>query len=130
MPLEGEEFLGAGYLPKLHGLVPAGGGEALAIGTEGHAGDSIGMAPEGEEFLAAGRLPELHRLISAGGGEALAIGTEGQAVDTVGMSLEGDKLLAGGRVPELHFSEELFLLRIISSAGRSEALAIGTEGQA
>src|SRR5690242_18240230 len=64
-------------LPHLHRLVSAGAGQALAVGAEGHALDSAGVALEGEDLPARERLPHLHRVVIRGAGQAFAIGEVG-----------------------------------------------------
>src|SRR5206468_182356 len=62
--------------PDLDRMVPARGGEALAVGAERHAGDGAGVALEREQFLARRGVPQLDRVVLTCGCEALAVGAE------------------------------------------------------
>ena len=75
-------------------LIPTGGGEALAIGAEGHTRDSVPVAPQRQQFLAALRVPHLRRLVITGGGEAFAIGAEGHTVNSARVAAQGQHLVS------------------------------------
>ena len=79
MTLEGEHLLSGVPLPEPDRQVPGGAGQALAVGPEGHAKDTIGVSLEGEELAAAVRLPDPHHLVRRGAGQAPAVGAEGHA---------------------------------------------------
>ena len=50
VPLEREQFLARGGVPELDRLVPARGGESLAVGAERHARDAVGVPLEREKL--------------------------------------------------------------------------------
>ena len=77
----------------MNSLVPTGGGEALAIGAEGHIVDSVRVAAQGQQYLAALRVPHLRRLVMARGGEALAIGAEGHIENRTRVAAQGQQFL-------------------------------------
>ena len=82
VPAQGEDFLAGGGVPELHRAVPAGGGDAAAVGAERHAADTARVPAQGEHLLAGGGVPELHRrTVLAGGGDAAAVGAERHAAD-------------------------------------------------
>jgi hypothetical protein len=72
--LEGEGFAAGAGVPDLRRVVLGGGGEAAAVGTEGHAADLPLVALEGEGFAAGAGVPDLGRAVPGGGGEAAAVG--------------------------------------------------------
>ena len=81
--------LAGGGVPHPHRLVPAAGGDALAVGAERHAGHPVGVAGERRaDRLAGGRVPQPHRLVDAAGGEPLAVGAERHAGHRVGVALQ------------------------------------------
>src|SRR5262249_4137179 len=70
--------------------VPAGRGEARAVGAEGDAVDVAGMPGEGESFLAGGGVPDLDGPVATRRGDARAVGTESHTVDGAGMPPDHD----------------------------------------
>src|SRR6266513_5738817 len=93
--------------PDARGAVGAGGGDALAVGEEGHGAEFAGVAFVFAQFLAALRIPEAHEVdcvrIRTGntppvGDDALAVGRERGAPPS---ALDLLQLLAGLHVPDL-----------------------------
>src|SRR6267154_796045 len=99
-------------------MVPTGGGEALAIGSEGHTMDvtKIGLAAQGQQFLSALRIPHLR--LETGGGQVLAIRTEGHTPHSIDMGAQGQQFLSALRIPHLRG-------RVSTSGG--QVFAIRTE---
>src|SRR5207244_1415058 len=77
-------------VPYPHRLIATGGGEALAVWTEGHTRDSAGVPHESERLLAAVQVPDLHGLVRTAAGQALAVRAERDAGDRVAVSLQGE----------------------------------------
>ncbi|HEY0755792.1 MAG TPA: hypothetical protein VGD98_17670, partial [Ktedonobacteraceae bacterium] len=59
--------------PQPHGVVIAGAGKPLAIGTKHHVINGVGMALQGVQRLAALRVPQPHGVVIAGTGKPLAV---------------------------------------------------------
>ena len=70
-------FLG-GEVPKLGGLVAAGGGQTLAVRREGDAEHPVGVVLDRRQFLdlgiAAAEIPDVDQTIAAARGQFLAVG--------------------------------------------------------
>jgi hypothetical protein len=83
-----------GRVPHLHGLVLGGGGQARAVGAEGHGEDGVGVPGQGEALAAGVRVPQLHGSIEAAAGDECAVATEGHAANAVGVAAKREA--AGG----------------------------------
>src|SRR4051812_8442620 len=71
------EYLDAGLrVPDLHGLIPARGDDARAIGGERRPGDRPGMAPESDGLDSGLCVPDLCNVVLARGDDARAVGAE------------------------------------------------------
>ena len=108
-------------VPQPHRLVPARGGEGLAVGAEGHRRHPALVPLEGGAGLAGRRVPQPHRRVAACGGEGLAVGAEGHGVHRVLVPLEGGAGLAGRRVPQPHRPVEPAEARVLPSGLKATA---------
>ena len=103
VPLEGEDLLAGRRVPDPHRPIAAGGGEALAVGAEGHAVTAAGVPLEGEGLLAGRRVPDLHRLVrSSAEARRLPSGLNATLETGPVCPLRVRASCAGRRVPDPH----------------------------
>lgn len=108
MPLESEQFLPAGAIPHLCGLIATRRGQTLSVWAPGHAIHRTGVSLHDEQFLPAGCIPHLCGLIITCCGQTRAIRTSGHIVHIVeriaGVAFQGEQFLAAGYIPPLRGS--------------------------
>jgi len=98
---EDSDFAATVYLPKVDSVVGRTAGEALAVGTEGHAQSTDPLSGEGsEEFSAAIHVPEAESVVGGTTSEALAVGAEYHAYNADSVSGEGSDLSSAVHLPE------------------------------
>ena len=85
MTLQGEQFLPAGRVPYLCGLVVTRRGQTLAVRAPGHATHVGRVSVQGEQLLPAVCIPH-HRGPIASRGQALAVRAPGHAVHEPGVA--------------------------------------------
>ena len=126
MAREGDQRLLLLNVEDLAGLVPAGGGEQLAVGAEGDVVDPVGVVFDLGQELARRRLVDADDPVGSGGGEFLTVGAEGQGEHGVrGLGHIESRLRRrrGLERPELG---QTVLTGI--AAGRGQPLAVSAEG--
>src|SRR5262249_57526153 len=97
-----------GRIPEAHRLVLTGGGQALAIRTEGHAPERAFVAREREDLLAAVQFPDDDPAVFLRRGQPLAVRAEGDAPHPAGVARQGEAWPAAFRVisqiPDFHLA--------------------------
>src|SRR5262249_22496173 len=78
-----------------------GGGEAPAVGTEGHTGDPVLVAWQDADRLARINVPDLDGPVLASRGQGMTIGAEGHAGCGFVVGLDPESLPASPNVPDL-----------------------------
>src|SRR5579875_1266301 len=77
-----------GQLPELDCAIDTGREEIMAVGTESHGTDPIGMALMRVEFKTKAHIPKFDHLIAAAGDQQTPVGAEGHGTNGAVVSLE------------------------------------------
>ena len=80
MATEKLDTLPGGHVPDPNGFVLAGGGQVLAVSTEGHGVNRAAVA-EHKDLLAAARLPHMDDAVGASGGQQVTLGVESHGLE-------------------------------------------------
>src|SRR5579875_2374022 len=89
-----------GQLPELDCAIDTGREEIMAVGTESHGTDPIGMALMRVEFKTKAHIPKFDHLIAAAGSQQLAIGAESDGADGGGMAQQCAFFLHALSIPQ------------------------------
>src|SRR5262245_27358364 len=123
-------------IPDLDGAVAATGGQALAIGAEGHLVDALGVAPEKRQFPAGVHIPRFQfgvsrgfkvSFLAGGGGQLFAVRTYGQVKYT---APESAQAVHGGRafcLPDQDFTVMDRSIWVRDQAAGDDPLAVRME---
>ena len=126
MPREGVDDHAAGRVPDLDRLVPAAGGQPLAVGVEGDRVNPAVVPLELEDAVPAGGRPDLDGP-GAGKGETSAVGGPGHTVDAP--FSRGQRLSQPPRFRVARQFDSPLLVRAVTSPADGQRLPVGCEFQ-